>query len=360
MQTPFFSLLVLTLATVQVSPAQQFVSPSERSALEGSSYTHYPLGRASARVQTLHDHIPGGAWIAAHAYRRDAVAIRGNVAGLSCELQVTLSMAPHTAANASPSFAANVGSHAVVVLPRQFISIPATARPSLDPAPIFELIVPYIVPFQVPPHGGTLCVDVEVFGNLTNAGADQNASLYLDAHQQFADGRARQRGFRLMQGCPAPGSAAACHAWMDLWNMPGGRSEIDVSIRNGVPATSASTARGFLLLGNRLSSYVWPLRADCPLHSSGELWFALPGPMSASGSYDGTLDLPPLPPGLRLWCQAGSIALSSVAMSFSDAVTLVSPPLGPVPRPCMRIANGSDVWAPTGAVSASVPVMAFF
>ena len=82
MQTPFFSLLVLTLATVQVSPAQQFVSPSERSALEGSSYTHYPLGRASARVQTLHDHIPGGAWIAAHAYRRDAVAIRGNVAGL--------------------------------------------------------------------------------------------------------------------------------------------------------------------------------------------------------------------------------------------------------------------------------------
>ena len=50
MQTPFFSLLVLTLATVQVSPAQQFVSPSERSALEGSSYTHYPLGRASARV----------------------------------------------------------------------------------------------------------------------------------------------------------------------------------------------------------------------------------------------------------------------------------------------------------------------
>lgn len=360
MQTRSLSFLWLTLATAHAAHAQQFVSPSERRALEGSSYTHYPLGRASARVQTLHDGLPGGAWIAAHAYRRDAVGTRGHVAGLSCELQVTLSIAPHAAASASPLFAANRGSHAVVVLPRQVISIPATARPSLDPAPIFEVVVPYMTPYQVPPSGGTLCVDVEVFGNTTNAGADQNVSIYLDAHQQFADGRARQRGFRLRQGCPAPGSAALCYANVDVWSLPSGGSEIDVSIRNGVGGAAATAARGFLLLGNHLGTRAWPLRTDCPLHSSAEVWFALPGSMTASGAYDGTLALPSLPPGLRLWCQAGSVALSSVAMSFSDAVTLVTPRLGPLPRPCMRIANGVDVAAATGAVSASVPVMAFF
>lgn len=360
MQTRPLLLLWLTLATAHVVRAQQFFSPSERSALEGSSYTHYPLGRASARVQTLHDGVPGGTWIAAHAYRRDAVGLRGAVAGLDCELQVTLSLAPHTAASASPLFDENAGSDAVVVLPRQVISLPATARPSLDPSPIFELIVPYMVPYQVPPSGGTLCVDVEVFGNMTSVGADQNVSVYLDAHEQFADGRARQRGFRLLEGCPAPGNAALCHATIDVWRLPSGSSQIDVSIRNGVPNTSAAAARGFLLLGNHLGTQAWPLRADCPVHSSAELWFALPGSMTASGTYDGTLNLPQLPPGLRLWCQAGAVALSSVAMSFGDATTLVTPPLGPLPRPCMRVANGADVAAPTGAVSASVPVMAFF
>ena len=47
-------------------------------------------------------------------------------------------------------------------------------------------------------------------------------------------------------------------------------------------------------------------------------------------------------------------------MSFSEAITLVTPPLGSLPRPSMRIANGDDVTSATGAVSASVPVMAFY
>lgn len=341
--------------------AQNAVSPVDRSALEGNSFTHYPLGRASARVQTLHDDVPGGTVVSAHGYRRDAVGVRGVVAGLSCELQVTLSVAPHPADSASSTFASNTGSNAVVVLPRQTLAFPSTDRPALDPAPAFELVVPYAQPFTMPPQGGTLCVDVEVFGNQTSSGINRDVSLYLDAHQQYADGSARQRGFRTLQGCAAPGSTARCYAGVDLWRLASGSSQLDVSLRNGVADPGSGAARAFLTLGNTLQSTPWPLRPECLFHSSAELWFALPGAMTATGRYDGSLtQLPPLPSGLRLWCQAGSVDLASVAMAFSDAVTLVTPPLGQLPRPCARVANGADVTSPTGSVSASVPVMAFF
>lgn len=359
MRIPCFVLSLLAAASA--APSQQAVSPADRAALEGSSYSHYPLGRRSARVQTLHDDIPAGAVLSAHGYRRDAIGVRGVVPGLSCELRVTLSMSPNTAATASSAFANNVGANPVVVLPRQVVSFPSTDRPGLDPADTFELLVPYTTPFVVPPQGGTLCVDVEVFGNVTANGPDQNVSVYLDSHQQFADGRALQRGFRTLQGCPAPGSTADCYAGLDLWRLQSGTTELDVAIRNGVADPGTGTTRAFLTMGTSLDGTPWPLRSDCPFWSSAELWFALPGAMTAGGRYDGTLaGLPLLPPGHRLWCQAGSIDLSTVAMSFSDAITLVTPPYGQLPVPVARVANGSDVNAPTGNVSASAPVTAFF
>jgi len=353
---------VLTL--VVAAPAllaQNVVSPNDRASLEGSSYTHYPLGRKSARVQTLHDDVAGGTVITAHAYRRDAIGVRGAVAGVTCDIQVTLSMSPNAADHASSTFANNVGANAVVVLPRQLVTFPSTDRPTLDPAPTFELLVPYATPFVVPPQGGTLCVDVEVFGNQTAGGPDQNVSLYLDSHQQYADGRAVQPGFRTMQGCPAPGSTADCYANLDLWRLQNASTELDVSIRNGVADPGTNTTRAFFTMGTALDGTPWPLRSDCPFWSSSELWFALPGTMTANGRYDGTLpNLPLLPPGHRLWCQAGSIDLATTAMSFSDAITLVTPPYGQLPIPTARVANGSDVAAATGSVSSSVPVMAFF
>ncbi|MCK5941021.1 MAG: hypothetical protein KAI24_03550 [Planctomycetes bacterium] len=354
------SILAFVAVTTALA-AQNVTSPADRGGLEGSSYTHYPLGRKSARVQTLHDDVPGGTVIGAHGYRRDAIGVRGIVPGLSCDLQVTLSMSPNTADGASGTFANNVGANPVVVLPRTVVTFPSTDRPSLDPSPTFELVIPYAVPFVVPPQGGTLCVDVEVFGNQTPNGPDQNFSLYLDAHQQYADGRALQPGFRTMQGCPAPGSTADCYANLDLWRLPNGTSEIDVSIRNGVADAGNGLTRAFLTLGTSIDGTPWPLRADCPFWSSAELWFALPGTMTTAGRYDDTLaNLPLLPPGFRLWCQAGSIDLGTIGMSFSDAVTLVTPPYGQLPMPVARIANGSDVAAATGSVSSSVPVMAFF
>ena len=64
-------------------PAQTaVVSPSDRTALEGSSFTHYPLGRRSARVQTLHDDVPAGTLLSgpqlpARRDRRCAATVAG-------------------------------------------------------------------------------------------------------------------------------------------------------------------------------------------------------------------------------------------------------------------------------------------
>ena len=38
----------------------------------------------------------------------------------------------------------------VTVLPRQVVSFPSTDRPSMDPAPVFEYVIPYATPFQRP------------------------------------------------------------------------------------------------------------------------------------------------------------------------------------------------------------------
>ncbi|MEC9048432.1 MAG: hypothetical protein VYA51_10500 [Planctomycetota bacterium] len=358
-KTRWIALSLLHLCGAAVG--QHAVSPADRAALEGNSFTHYPLGRRSARVQTLHDDVPGGVVIGAHGYRRDAVGVRGVVTGLKCDLQVTLSMAPHAADAASATFADNIGGQPVVVLPRQLVTIPPTQRPQVDPSPSFDLVIPYTQPFAVPAGGGTLCVDVEVFGNRTASGDDRDVSVYLDAHRQYADGRAQQRGYRTLRGCPAPGSQTACYAALDLWRMPSATTSLDVSIRNGVFDQGGGTTRAFLTIGNQRVTAPWPLRSDCPFHSSAELWFALPGGVTTAGSYDGTLPgLPLLPAGMRLWCQAGTIDLSTAAMAFSDAVTMVTPPNGAVPRPCARVANGADVTSATGAISRSVPVMCFY
>ena len=336
-------------------------SPGDRLALEGSSFTHYPIGRHNARLQTLHDDIPAGAVVSGHAYRRDAIGRRGHVPAFDCELEVTLSVSANPASAASNVFASNHGSSTVVTLPRTTLHFPATSRPSLDPAPMFELMIPYAVPFVMPASGGTLCVDIVIFGNQTPLGNDRNLSIYLDAHEQFADGSAVQPGFRLGTGCAAPGNATDSYANLDFWRMANGTTELDISIRHGVASSSNHPAFAFLTMGNWINSTPWPLRPDCTFWSSSELWFSLPGAMTANGTYDDLLTgLPLLPSGFRLWCQAGSIELTTVASAFGDAITFVTPPHGRLPIPCARIASGSDRAAATGTVSRAVPVMAFF
>ena len=167
--------------------------------------------------------------------------------------------------------------------------------------PIFynslKLMIPYAVPFLVPTTGGTVCVDVAVFGNQSANVSNQNLGVYLDSHQQYADGRAVQPGFRFGQGCPAPGQATDCYAWFDLWRLANSTTELDISVRDGVPDPGTGTTRAFFMLGTRLAGSPWPMRSDCPFYSSAETWFALPGTMTAAGTYDGSLgSMPLLPP----------------------------------------------------------------
>ena len=103
------------------------------------------------------------------------------------------------------------------------------------------------------------------------------------------------------------------------------------------------------------------LRPDCPFWSTTELWYVLPGSMSMTGSYDGQLQgLPLLPPGYRIWCQAGSIDVAQFTFAFTDALTLITPAYGEQPIPTSRVANANDVAANTGSFSYAVPVMAFW
>jgi len=353
---PLFAACCAATATLLA----QTVSPADRSLTEGSSFSHLPLGRASARMQTLHADIPAGTWIHGHAYRRDAIGVRGQVDGFAAELQVTLSVSPNLPTRASTSFANNIGSQPVVVLPRTWVSFPATQRPGLDPSPQFELLVPYQASFQMPPSGGTLCVDVEVFGNLSAAGADRNLSIFLDSHEQYTDGRAEQPGFRFGQGCPPPGQTAAASATLTYW-VRQGLSQFDVALRNAGRDDGSGLLRAWLGVGLAPSNLPWPLQPNCTLWSSVEAWFLLPGVPDVSGNLDASLpNLPLLPPGYRLWCQAGSGHFGTGALAFSDGSTLRTPAPGILPIPVSRVANSNDRSAATGTTSYAVPVMQFF
>ncbi len=355
-----FFLASIALASALAAQSGPLASPADRLSLEGSSFTHFPLGRASARMQTLHADVPPGAVLSGHAYRRDAAGVRGRIDGLSVDLQVTASVIQALPTGASATFVQNRGGNPVVVLPRRWVTFPATDRPGLDPAPTFELSIPWQTTFTMPASGGTLCLEVEVFGNQTPTGANRNVSLYLDAHENYANGHAEQPGFRLAQGCPAPGNNDDCYASLTLWHR-GTRMDLDVALRDGVPDTGSGLVRGFVALGNTFTAQTWPLRNDCTLYSSAEVWFALPGAISGAGSFDGTFaGLPVLPPGFRLWCQAGTLDLGSGALAFSDATTLVTPPAGPLPIPVARVVNSTSVTATTGTVSFAVPVVGFF
>lgn len=353
-------LVAAGLAAVAAAQQTPVVSPSDRATYEGSSFTHFPLGRANARMQTLHRDVPGGTTLHGHSYRRDAIALRGTVDAFQCELEVRISMSPLNPTTASTTFANNAGGAPVVVAPRQVVAFPATLRPGIDPAPSFELQIPYQTPFVVPAGGGTVCVDVTIFGNQSPAGLDQNLSLYLDAHEHYTDGRGEQPGYRTLAGCAAPGSATPSTATVSWWRLAA-TGRLDIALRDGVADDGAGATRAFVLLGQQPQAATWPTQPGCGFWTSGDVWFALPGPLSATGSYDGSLQgLPQLPPGYRLWCQCGSVDLQTGDLAFTDVATFLTPPPGPLPIPTARVVNSSNGSAPTGTVSYAVPVMQFF
>ena len=353
------SLLVWIAATALPLSAQGIVSPADRATYEGSSSTTYPLGRFDARVQQLHADLGAAAMtLNGHAYRRDAVSLRGQVASYQIELSVTVSLSPNTPAQASRTFAQNVGA-TVDVLPRTLVSLPATNRPPQGPASVFELRIPWATPFAYPAGGGTLCLDTTVHGNSGPNGQNANFTPYVDAHQLFNDGRAIQPGYRYGQGCSRPSGGSAASASFELRHLPGG-IDFDIKARGGMATDASGNGVSILLFGFQRAAQPWAVRPNCQMLTSLELFGQLPTPNTATGSWNGTLQgVGALTPGLAFHVQVASgHALNGVTLS--DASDMVVPPLGPMPVTAARIAHGTDRTSSTGTVSLTVPVTEFF
>lgn len=349
--------IALTANVASAQSAAQAVSPSDRTALEGSSFTHFPLGRPNARFQFLHQDLPAGFAIHGHAFRRDAAQVRGTIDGFAAELEVTVSMSPRTPATASSTFADNVGPGAMLALPRTTLVFPATARPPIDPAPTFELTVPYALPFVLPAGGGTLCVDTVMFSNVSAAGVDRNLSIYLDSHE-ISTTTNEQAGFRTGSGCPVTGATTPATATMTLRHL-GSALQLEVASRNGAPDRGNGLAFSYLAFGVGQVSTPWPFRPACVLQSSTDHWFVL-GINDAAGTCDATMQWPMLPSGYRLYLQVGSIELGTSDLVFSDLTQVVTPPAATPQLPAARVAASTNRAALTGTVSSSVPVTLFY
>ena len=111
------------------------VSPVARARLEGSASTLYPLGRAKGRFQQLFADLPAQL-IKGHAYRRDALSSRGQIAAFQSETAISMSTAALAPAQASKTFRDNAGQSPTSVLGRTKMAFPATSKPTgLAPAP---------------------------------------------------------------------------------------------------------------------------------------------------------------------------------------------------------------------------------
>src|SRR5690606_18231742 len=186
-------------AAVPPLGAQVAVSPADRVFFEGSTSTIYPLGRARARVQQLIGDMPAQTvTIVGHAYRRDATNVRGVVNAFRSEISVIVSISPRTPSNASSTFADNHGTP-VAVLNRSWVNFPQTDRPTSEPAPTFELRIPWTTPF---PYAGTgtLCLETVVHGNDVGGQPDRNFSVFQDGHD-LSRTSSRQPGYRFGLGC---------------------------------------------------------------------------------------------------------------------------------------------------------------
>jgi hypothetical protein len=357
MQPRTFLTTVLFAAAVPAGALAAQVSPADRATREGDASTIYPLGRFNARVQTLHADLPASALLRGHAYRRDATALRGQVPAFRTELQVTLATAPHAPAAAKTTFAQNLAGAGTVVLPRTWLSFPATARPPVDPAPAFALVVPYASPVQHP--GGTLCADLVVWGNDTPAGLDRTFSPELDAHELRADGSTSQPGFAYGSGCLAPGRTTPMSLVVDLERNASGVT-LALTIANAVPSATGRPAKAGLVLGFSPTATPWPARPTCLLYAAPLLGLWLAGDTTATGGWRGAFtDVWGLPDDLSLYLQGFSLEPLAAGYAFSNGVRVTVPPAGPRPVTAARIAHGDDRASATGTVSFVVPVMRF-
>lgn len=348
-------LLVAAATAAQTSTA---VSPQARSRLEGNASTYYPLGRAKSRFQQLFADLSQAQLVKGHAYRRDALSSRGQIAAFQTEMAVSLSRAALTPAQAQQTFQNNSGQNPTTVLARTSMSFVATAKPTgLSPAP-FLLRIPYKTAFGWDGKG-TLCVDMVHYGNKTAAGQDKNFVADLDGHQLFASGRSEQPGIPYGQGCAPRGSSTAAQAIFLVRHL-GQTSDLGITVSGGMPSTTTSAAESVLVLGQGQRTQAWPPGSGCTLYTDPTVMVFLTGKNDSKGGWSGTLPLgTPAPAYASVFAQVASLDRQRGELVLTNGAQLTMPPPGPG-LVSVRIAHGTNASATTGTVSSTVPVTLFY
>ncbi len=355
----FITIPTITFAFLLASTsAQAPISPADRAGLEGSSSTSYPLGRASMRLQQLIGDLPArSSTLQGHAYRRDAITVRGVVAGFRAQVSVLASISPRTPDTASATFADNHGAQVHSALTSTWLSFPATDRPPVEPAASFELRVPWAAPMPWAGNG-VLCLETVVHGNDVGGQTNRNFTSYQDAHE-LALTTSRQPGFRFGDGCAFPGVTAKAYASFDLARTTTG-IHVEVAVRNGAPTDGNGQGFNVLMLGPGVTPWAWPPRPECTVFVPPVATDML-GVSDSRGQLDVTLaNYGTLPPGRILYGQVLSLHPVSGLGALTDVSRLTAPGSLPSRIQHARIANADDASALTGTVSFAVPVTELF
>ncbi|MCA8954914.1 MAG: hypothetical protein KDC87_02510, partial [Planctomycetes bacterium] len=341
--------LVAFAALSSFLPAQSIVSPADRATLEGSSSTSYPLGRHDARHQQLHADLGAARTLRGHAYRRDALGGRGDIAAFKIWAEVQLSTTQLLPEKIDRTFSANVGGSPTTVLPKVWLDLPKTSAPTSIPG-TFAYRIPYATTYAWG-GSGTLCVDMTMHGNDTASGKNVNFVPSLDAQTLYASGRNLQPGYPFGQGCTAGGKSVAANAVFEVRHL-GARLDLDIDSRNGVSSTTAAAAQSVLLLGPGTTNppqIPWPPASGCTLYGNPTSVVFLKGANTQTGAWAGTIDIGlAAPPLFEMIGQILSNAPVTGEVVLSDASRLLCPPAGKGVVSA-RVISASDRTAATGS-----------
>lgn len=356
-RTALVVLMALAIQTAGAPAQTSTVSPIDRSGLEGSSSSSYPLGRHNCRYQQLYSDLGGQLVIRGQGFRRDALGNRGEIKSFRSQISISLSQVSQLPNKISKTFADNIGAKASVVFPRGWVSFPTTKKPMVVPAS-FEYRIPYTRPYTWTGKG-TLALDMTIYGNQLATGSNKTFSASLDSHRLYASGRNLQPGYRFGSGCPASGASTAAWCAFELRH-EGAQLDLSIDSRWGVPSTAAGPAKSFLLLSLDQRPFPWPPGSSCQVYGRTDTVVPLSGDNLANGSYKTVLNVGVPPPvNFEMNGQIISFAAHSGEVVLSDASRLITPPAG---RGIVsaRVIHASDRGSLTGTVSTTVPVCLFY
>lgn len=136
--------------------------PASHTATEGTGFTNVPFGRSTpVRVQYAYDAMlfTGPHTITALQFRLDGGTA---AAAKTVDVEIRMSTLAVSLVQIAPTFATNRGADEVVVLPRQFLTLPSQSAANTPSA--FLPAIPLTTPFFHDPANGGLLVEIVVFG----------------------------------------------------------------------------------------------------------------------------------------------------------------------------------------------------